>query len=151
MAPLTASAQTVKQPVVVDANGKVVGPLVGLNAVVLSYESTLFVAPFHRHGFNIDADKNFSGLSQDSTIYYFSADCSGDQYMRAGPIPSIAIVRSGAFVFASSNVVHNMSQSRQKGPNAPCKAEVEFGDFGLIESRPIRRFNFQTPLTVVLR
>ncbi|MFC3694820.1 hypothetical protein [Chenggangzhangella methanolivorans] len=151
LGPQAASAQTVKQPVVVDDNGKALGPLVGVNSVLLSYQSVTFLAPFTRFGFKIDEDKNFSGLSQDTTIYYFSNDCSGDEYLKAGPVPAVAALKSNRFLFPDAAYTHNMSQSRRKGPNAACKTETEFGDFGLLQSKSVASFGFKPPFRVELR
>lgn len=145
------AADPVKQPVVVDDNGKVLGPLVGLNAVMLTYGTGGFLAPFQRFGFKIDDGKNYSGLSQDTTIYYFSTDCSGDAYLKAGPIPAIAAVKNGHFLFPSAAITHNMSQSNQKGPNAPCRAETVFSDFGLLQSKSISSYGFKSPFRVELQ
>lgn len=87
-----ASGQPVPQPTLVDSTGKVIGPLITGNAVVLTLKSGQIV--------QVPVDLNGSFLDYGETIrsggspryFYKTSNCSGDKYLLADQIPVMSRV-----------------------------------------------------------
>ena len=119
----------IAQPVVVllDATGKLIGPLIGQNAVVLNLRGQAVQIYITAVGFEESSQQ----------YYYESNDCSGTAYIAATGLPRTAYVTEGAITIvmpstASRTISANSIARRDPNAEPSCsrKRSVSAALFG---------------------